>query len=118
MAWGTLMVDATRWSMSSAIDATNESLDRLFQATRARTLDGALKLEAAVARLDEPVGTGLDESTTAPREALRDERGERSARPDPAPFVPLPQRTTHGGPFGPKVRDKLTREALAKRGWW
>ena len=35
--------------------------------------------------------------------------------PDVGMFVPLPQRTTHGGPFGPKVRAKLIAEILGKR---
>lgn len=33
------------------------------------------------------------------------------------PFVGLPERTTHGGAFGPKVRDKLIAEALLRRGY-
>jgi hypothetical protein len=38
--------------------------------------------------------------------------------PAPVPFVPMPRRTTHGGPFGPVVRAKLIREALARRSGW
>lgn len=35
----------------------------------------------------------------------------------PDPHVTLPERTTHGGNFGPKVRAKLTAIALEKRRW-
>lgn len=35
------------------------------------------------------------------------------------PFgVELPERTTHGGDFGPKVRQKLIADALERRGGW
>lgn len=44
--------------------------------------------------------------------------GSTSRGSDPIPYVPLPQRTTHGGPFGPKVREKLIAEALASGDVW
>ncbi len=113
------MADVTfRGSYSAKYDETSAQLDRIFQAERDRARDGASALVSAVARLDAPTG-GDVEPSSAPREPVRDERGMRSAaRPDPTPFVSLPQRTTRGGPFGPKVREKLIREALEKRGWW
>jgi hypothetical protein len=37
---------------------------------------------------------------------------QRFRPPNPQPRVVLPQRRTHGGPYGPAVRAKLTREAL------
>ncbi len=102
---------------SSGFDETNELLNGLLHAERQRRSDGLRRLEAAAARLDD-VPPDVVEAPIESRER-RDERSERSdPRPDPAPFVPLPQRTTRGGPFGPKVREKLTREALQKRGWW
>lgn len=108
-----------RLPWSSSADETIASLDRLFQAESARRSDGRRALEAIVARLDAVSLAEPDETPLAPREGSRDERGRRSVvGPDPAPFVPLPRRTTHGGPFGPKVREKLTAEALSDGGWW
>lgn len=96
---------------------TIEQLNGLLNAERSRRRDGIRLLEAAVARLDgPPVGDLEDEPVSRER---RDERSVRSgSRPDPVPFVALPKRTTRGGDYGPKVRAKLTAEALAKRGWW
>jgi len=110
------MADETLRSIFSAADATIEQLSGLNLAERKRSFDGLRFLEAAVASLD---GDGLmsDEVEFTPRERHH-ERDVRSApRPDPAPFVALPQRTTHGGPWGPKMVEKLTAEALGKRGW-
>lgn len=39
------------------------------------------------------------------------------AAPDPAPVVLMPRRTTHGGPFGPRVEARITALALEKRKW-
>jgi hypothetical protein len=104
-------------SISSAADETIEQLNGLHLAERNRRRDGAALLQAAVARLDVAGLLQPDEIDPVPRER-RDERSGRSAvEPDPVPFVALPRRTTHGGPFGPKVRDKLIAEALAGDRW-
>lgn len=109
------MVDVTWPSISSAVDQTIERLNGLHLAERNRSRDGLRDLEAAVARLDAAGSEQPDEIDPAPRER-RHERDVRSApAPDPVPFVALPRRTTHGGPFGPKVRERLIAEALADR---
>lgn len=108
------MGGATWPSISSAVDETIERLNGLHLAERNRSRDGLRNLEAAVARLDAAVATQPDEMEPLPRER-RDERSGRSAvEPDPVPFVALPRRTTHGGFWGPKVREKLTAIALEK----
>lgn len=108
--------DATLRSIYSAADETVADLERLNQKGRAQ--QGLLlpELKAIVARLDFGSGTAEDETVVAPR---RNERGgDRSptapADSDPAPFVPLPQRTTHGGRWGPKMVEKLTNIALER----
>ena len=112
------MVDVTWPSIFSAADATIDQLNGLNLAERSRSLDGIRFLEAAVARLD---GAWVDQPDEAPAPRQRNERDVRSApAPDPVPFVALPQRVTHGGDWGPKLREKLTAIALGKmekRGW-
>ncbi len=98
---------------SSAVDVTIADLDRLLQSEASRKATDLKGLEAAVGRLDalsfvadEPVreGRGPTGAHTP---------GQAGSTPAPAtPYVALPQRTTHGGPFGPKVRAKLIAEAL------
>ena len=67
------------------------------------------QLEAIVRGLDE----GEDSSSPLPSDPLG--LGQPAHLPQPAPpptEVRLPQRRTHGGDFGPKVRAKLIAEAL------
>lgn len=107
--------DATLRSIYSAVDETIADLARLQATTQATQAARRARLDGVVARLnDSSVGQG-DEGVVPERR----ERGEdrRQASADPEPFVALPQRTTRGGDFGPAVRAKLTREALAKRLW-
>ena len=111
---GTLMAGGTWPSIFSAGDATVASLDRLHATTQANRRQHRASLDAVVAGLDGNVAD-TDEPVLPRRE--REGVDRRSATPDPLPFVALPQRTTHGGYYGPKVREKLTREALSKRGW-
>jgi hypothetical protein len=108
------MAGGTWPSIFSVGDETVEMLDRLHATTRARREQHRASLDAVVAGLNGNVAD-TDEPVLPRRE--REDVGRRSATPDPLPFVALPQRTTHGGYYGPKVRDKLTREALGKRGW-
>jgi|GEM_PF-5033783 len=111
---------APRWpSISSSLDATIASLDALHQADRDRSRETLRSLESVVGQLGIPSGfDDEDDRASAGPLERRDERSAGSApSPDPAPFVALPQRTTHGGPWGPKMREKLTAIALGKRGW-
>lgn len=110
------MVDATMRSIYSAADETVAALDRLNQQDQANRLRHRTSLESIVAGL----GHGSPADTEEPAPSLRNGRLDTDRRPpapDPQPFVALPQRTTHGGPFGPAVRDKLIAEALSKRVW-
>ena len=111
------MVDVTWHSISSAADGTIDQLNGLNLAERNRRRDGLRVLEAAVARLDVAALPQPDEAEPLPRERRDERKGRSASAPDPVPFVALPQRTTHGGPWGPKVREKLIAEALGKRGW-
>lgn len=107
------MVDATLRSIYSAADETIAQLDQLHAASRNRLAENRLRLERIVAGLD---GATTDEPEPTPERRERPE-DRRPSTSDPAPFVALPQRTTHGGPWGPAMRDKLTRIALEKGGW-
>jgi hypothetical protein len=101
-------MDDLLWpSISSAIDETIASLDRLQQTEEARQAEHLRDLRASVA--------GLDFGSPAEAEPT-DVRPERAPVPPGRPYVPLPQRTTHGGPWGPAVRERLRAVALAKRG--
>jgi hypothetical protein len=109
------MVDATLRSIYSAADETVADLDRLHAMTQATRSRARLNLDAIVARLDGNLVT--EEPEVAPERRGRADVDRGTTTADPLPFVALPQRTTHGGPWGPAMREKLTREALAKRGW-
>ena len=108
------MTDDAIWpSISSALDETSGQLDRLLAPAREQRSRNLQRLELIVAGLD---GVTADEpEPTAERHERPEDR--RLQAPDPAPFVALPQRTTHGGPWGPAMREKLTRIALEKGGW-
>lgn len=103
-------------AISSSLDATVSALDRLHQASESRRTLSRRLLDGALARLDAVV-TGDIEGTYAPARTNGAE-DRRPPAPDPAPFVPLPRRTTHGGPWGPAMREKFTREAIEKGGLW
>ena len=105
-------------SIYSAADETVAALDQLHRASRERALATRQSLDAAIARLGDsslPFVDGMagDGPATAPA-------GPPRPRPvdDETPYYPLPQRTTHGGPFGPAVRAKLLAAALAKDTRW
>ena len=109
----TVTADATWPSISSALDETSAQLERLFAPSREQRSRNLQRLERIVAGLD---GVTADESepTVERRERPED---RRPPAPDPQPFVALPTRSTHGGPWGPAMREKLTRIALEKGGW-
>lgn len=92
-------------------DETNAALDRLLGAERARKDADLERLRASVAGLGVPVG--MPDAEPEPMEASpTGGQPARGGAPQPVPSVTLPQRTTHGGDFGPAVRAKLIREAL------
>jgi len=113
-----VMADEMLRSIYWAADETIAQLDRLLSPTRDRERTAMVDLRDATARLgessapfvpDEPA----EEGGVAPAPARR---------PPPlasdTPYVALPQRTTHGGPWGPAMRRKLIAEALAKGNVW
>lgn len=106
------MADVTWPSISSAADATIASLDALFERQRARREKGLAELAALTSRLGDSTEPWTEPTTSAmPSRASSPE----SRRPhEPMPFVVLPERSTHGGDFGPKVRRKLIAEALGE----
>lgn len=85
------------------------TLERLNQAEEARRTKVRLSLDSAVAGISVE-GAPLD--VTDLTDARRG--GVMAA---PPPFVALPRRTTHGGPWGPAVAAKLRDEALGRRRW-
>jgi hypothetical protein len=105
------MADVT-WLSASSVEETIAQLDALhrpLQTERLRFLDAQ---KATVSRLGESSQPWPEEEAFNPQSGMK---GYASPVPQPTPFVPLPERTTHGGPFGPKVRAKLIAEALERR---
>jgi hypothetical protein len=109
------MVDATLRSIYSAADETIAQLDQLHAANQSRRSLNLQRLEHLVAGLGTP--SGGDDPVADPAERRERFEDRRASSPPDLPFVALPQRTTHGGPFGPKVREKLIAEALGRDGW-
>ena len=108
------MENETLRSIFFAGDETIAALDRLHMSTQASRSRARASLDQIVGGL----GRGSpEEMEPQPERHERAPEDRRPGSPDPLPFVPLPQRTSHGGPFGPKVREKLIATALAKRGW-
>ena len=113
------MVDETLRSIYSAADETVAQLDQHHRALRERALMTRQNLDTLVGRLGESslpfVDAMADGAAGGP--VTETSRG----RPQPVaakePYFPLPERTTHGGPFGPAVRAKLLAEALEKDPW-
>jgi len=111
------MADETLRLIYSAADETIAQLDQLNRLSSERMLTHRQSLDASVARLGD---SSLPYEETGGSSGAADYRGvssPRSAAPD-EPFYALPQRTTHGGPFGPAVRAKLLAAALAKDTRW
>ena len=106
----------TTRSASFAIEETLAQLDSLHERRRARVAADFDALKGFVGRLDESFGAD-DEPVMERHDRRPEPTGRRTPPGDSPPFVPLPQRTTPGGPFGPAVRAKLTAEALEKGGW-
>jgi len=110
------MADEILRSIYSAADETIAQLDQLQQASRERALTARQSLDAACAGLGyssvpfvgEVDGAG---PTGVPAATPRQPAAE-------TPNYPLPQRTTHGGPWGPAVRAKLLAAAALKDTRW
>lgn len=85
-------------------------LDRNNQAEEARRAKTRLSLDSAVAGLSVE-GAPLDLTD------LRTDAPRGGVMASPRSFVPMPRRSTHGGPFGPAVRQKLVDEAMGRRRW-
>jgi hypothetical protein len=113
------MADVT-WLPSSSVEETVAQLNDLFARDRQRRAESVARTRYIAVGLDS-VGSGTDDVEPGASPPRSGGRGVRSAgvgpAPDPAPFVALPRITGGSGPFGPKVRAKLTAELLAKRGW-
>jgi len=108
------MVDPVLRSIYSAADETAADLDRLLSASALQRSQIHQRLELLVAGL----GHSDVDAPEAPQGRHERPVDRRPDAPDPEPpFVALPQRTTHGGPWGPAMRAKLTAEALGKSGW-
>jgi hypothetical protein len=116
---GGVMANETLRSIYSAADETIAQLDQLNRASQERMLATRQSLDTRVARLGDsslPFADANWEGTLGPGGPLG--TSAPPPRPESAPYVPLPQRTTHGGPFGPKVRAKLLAAALEKDNRW
>lgn len=101
----------------SSADETLAQLDRLFREENDRKSLWRQRLDALVANLGASSGPAYQDPSSDPMGQPPEPAPRRVARQEEQPFVALPERTTHGGPFGPAVRQKLISEALAKRGW-
>lgn len=107
------MADATWPSISSAVEETLAQLDALHRPLQTERLRHREAMAGMVSRLGESSEPWRDDEPFNPTATLKG--SAQPERPREVPFVPLPERTTHGGPFGPKVRAKLIAEALADR---
>jgi hypothetical protein len=110
-------VDSLDRAIERFLDAQPKPFDLTYAAASALYLnlpsDKALDdLRALVRGLDE-VTAGQDDTFDFP--VGSEPSVQRRFQPQSKPEEPrLPQRRTHGGPFGPKVREKLMREALGE----
>jgi hypothetical protein len=113
------MADEILRSIYSAADETVAQLDQLHRASQERARATRLSLDAAVARLGDSSLPFVDGNAYGSQEPLSEPAPPRP-RPvvDETPYFPLPERTSHGGPFGPAVRAKLLAAALAKDTRW
>lgn len=98
-------------ALDRSTEASSALISGIHQAAEARRAVLRRGLDAAVAGLAvASLGESDDVAGLSGRPPLRDGGGGR-------PYVALPQRTTHGGPFGPVVRAKLRDEAMGRRRW-
>ena len=97
---------------------TSERLNALLEEDRAAKQQSFAAFQQQIAQGWSPLPPAGDDEPASgrPAPAPRGDRGSDTAVP-PEPPVRLPERTTHGGPFGPKVREHLIEEALSGRRW-
>jgi hypothetical protein len=116
---GGVMADEMLRSIYSAADETIEALDRLRAERSARDQSMWRSLRDAADRLGDSSSPYFDPvAGDGPAVGQPGPSSSRRSVDEEVPYVALPQRTTHGGPFGPKVRQKLIAEALEKRSVW
>ncbi|NJD28873.1 MAG: hypothetical protein FIA92_11325 [Chloroflexi bacterium] len=104
------------WRSTSSVDETLAQLDALHRPLAERRAAARVDLDRMVAALSvssEPWAEAADAERPTP--SARRRAGTVAQGREPDQFVALPERTTHGGPFGPAVRAKLIAEALANR---
>ena len=118
MHTGGVMANETLRSIYSAADETVAQLDQLLRASSERALTTRQSLDAAVARLGDSSAPFVEPTASVTGGDPRDASTFRPPSVAETPYFPLPQRTTHGGPFGPAVRAKLLAAALAKDTRW
>jgi len=112
------MADESLRSIYSAADETIAQLDQLHRASIERALTSRAALDLATAQLGDSSAPFVETSGGGPTVGAGDLAPARQPVAEPEPYYPLPQRTTHGGPFGPAVRAKLLAAALAKDNRW
>ena len=114
-----MMADETLRSIYFAADETIAQLDQLHRASRERSLTWRQSLDAATTRLGDSTAPFVESVSAWPAgESIPEGPPSRPPVAEPEPYYALPQRTSHGGPFGPKVRSKLLAAALAKDARW
>jgi hypothetical protein len=111
------MADETLRSIYSAADETIAQLDQLHRSSSERNLTHRQALDAATARLGDSSAPFVESMAEQPPSDGTTPGRPRTA-PESEPYYPLPQRTTHGGPFGPAVRAKLLAAAVARDTRW
>jgi hypothetical protein len=91
-------------------DETIAQLDHLLQIDRTKRERALSQLQSIVQRLD----AGSSPDVVEPLVERSERRQARGVTNPGTPFVPLPSRTTHGGPWGPAMRAKLRAQALGR----
>ena len=114
---GGVMDDVTFRLIFSAADETIAQLDQLHLASRERQMAWRRTLDDATARLGDSSVPFMEPDAPGPP-AARSSAARVGTVAAETPFVALPQRTTHGGRWGPAMVRKLTAEALAKGKVW
>lgn len=99
----------------SSFEEAHEALSELLSRDQERKRADFAKLEGLVARTwpDEPPSEPVTTARPSPPASAPPEE----APPDERPWiVPMTRRKTHGGDFGPAVKEKLMREQR-RPGW-
>jgi hypothetical protein len=112
------MADETLRSIYSAADETVAQLDQLHRLTSERALTWRQSLDLATSRLGDSSAPFVESLAAGSGQSNPEGASARPPVAEPEPYYALPQRSTHGGPFGPAVRAKLLAAALAKDTRW